>query len=189
MVLRVEGHAIISDNDCIADAEGRMPESLRNDADWAYFQRHLDEAAVVITGRKGHAAHPNKPGRRRLVFTSAAGEGGFVRQGDISFLDPARFDFHEAIQELAPAGGIIAVTGGTAVFDWFAQRRLYTAFHLARARGVVIPSGKRLFSGAAQAEQRFRALGLVPVNSWLLDEAKGVSLQIWSVPLDRTREV
>ena len=177
---RIEGHAIISDNDCIADADGRMPQSLRNDADWAYFQRHLDEAAIVITGRHGHEAHPNKPGRQRLVFTSRAGEGGFSRQGDVSFLDPARVDFFKAVQHLAPAGGIIAVTGGTAVFDWFAASRLFGAFHLGRAQGVHIPHGRPLFSGKGSAEERLLAQGLTLRENRLLDEKNSVRMKIFA---------
>ncbi len=145
MRYRIEGHAIVSANDCIADAKGQMPQSLRNEADWQYFQRHLDAAAVVITGRRGHEAHPNKPGRCRLVFTTTAGAVGFRRDGDVSFLDPVRFDFHEAIQMLAPKGGIIAVTGGTAVFDWFADQGLFTAFHLDGWQASSFPRGVRCF--------------------------------------------
>ena len=71
---RIHGHAIVSENDRIADAEGRMPSALRNPADWARFQRALDEAAAVVLGRKGHLAHPNRHGRNRIVVsTSAAG--------------------------------------------------------------------------------------------------------------------
>ena len=38
---RLHGYAIISDDHCIGDAQGRFPEALRNDADWAYFQAGL----------------------------------------------------------------------------------------------------------------------------------------------------
>jgi dihydrofolate reductase len=177
---RIEGHAIISDNDCIADADGRMPQSLRNDADWSYFQRHLDEADIVITGRKGHEAHPNKPGRQRLVFTTGAGEGGFARHGDVSFLDPGRFDFFKAVQQLAPDSGIIAVTGGTAVFDWFARARLFSAFHLARAQGVHLAHGRPLFPGSGSAEERLLAHGLTLRKHWLLDEKNSVVMKIFA---------
>ncbi len=186
---RIEGHAIISDNDCIADAAGHVPQSLRNDADWAYFQRHLDEAALVVTGRKGHEAHPNKPGRRRLVFTTTARNSGFAIGDDISFLDPARFGFHEAVQLLAPVGGIIAITGGTAVFDWFAQRRLFTAFHLGRAMGVTIRSGRRMFSDANPAEEQLFTLGLTQQKTQVLDELNGVSMTVFSVPDPSAKEV
>jgi dihydrofolate reductase len=175
----IEGHAIISDNDCIADADGIMPPSLRNAADWAYFQRHLDHAAVVITGRKGHEAHPNKPGRQRLVFTGRVGQAGLQRDGNITFCDPARFDFFEAVQELSPAGGILAVTGGTAVFDWFLRRRLYTAFHLGRARGVQISNGRPLFCDPAPAETVLSQASLRLVEEHQLDAANNVAMKVF----------
>jgi dihydrofolate reductase len=178
----IEGHAIVSGNDCIADSDGGMPPSLKNDADWVYFQRHLDQAAIVITGRKGHEAHPNKPGRKRLVFTSAAGADGFMRQGDVSILDPARFDFFKAVQQLAPQGGIIAVTGGTAVFDWFAERRLFSAFHLGRAQGVHLPQGRPLFSATGGAEERLLAQGLALREQRLIDKKHSVTMKIFSDP-------
>ncbi len=179
MRLRIEGHAIVSANGCIADAAGQMPESLRNEADWIYFQDHLDAAAVVVAGRKGHEAHPNKPGRCRLVFTTTAGTEGFRRVGDVSFLDPARFNFHEAIQRLAPEGGIIAVTGGTSVFDWFADRQLFTAFHLGQVEDAILSDGRPLFSGAIPARQRLLSLGLMPKPVVLLDPDKGVSMEVF----------
>ena len=175
---RFEGHAIVSADERIADAEGRMPASLRNDADWAYFQRHLDEAAVVVTGRRGHEAHPNKPGRRRLVFTGGAGASGIERRGDVLFFDPARAALAQALAMLAPAGGIVAVTGGTAVFDLFAEQRLFDAFHLARAREAMIPDGRPLFSSAT-ADTMFAACGLRVAETIDLDPAAGVGMCVY----------
>ena len=175
---RFEGHAIVSADERIADAEGRMPASLRNDADWAYFQRHLDEAAVVVTGRLGHEAHPNRPGRRRLVFTRAAGPAGIERRGDVTLFDPGRAALSEVLSALAPAGGVVAVTGGTAVFDWFADRRLFDAFHLARARQAAIPGGRRLFSGGA-ADAVFEACGLRLAETLALDPGAAVDLLVF----------
>ena len=42
-------YAIVCRNDCIADAEGGMPAALKNDADWAYFQAELTDAAALGT--------------------------------------------------------------------------------------------------------------------------------------------
>lgn len=174
----IEGHAIVSADDRIADADGAMPPSLRNEADWAYFQRHLDEACIVVTGRLGHEAHPNRPGRRRLVFTRGVGGEGFNRKGDTALVDPARFDLVEAFRIIAPGGGVVAVTGGTAVFDWFAERRLFHAFHLARAAGALLPDGRPLFTGAGSAEAIFAAMGLRPAETLELDPAASVRLTV-----------
>jgi hypothetical protein len=175
----IEGHAIVSDDDRIADRDGHMPPSLRNDADWAYFQRHLDEAAIVVTGRKGHEAHPNKPGRRRLVFTTNAGDRGFSRDGDVSFVDPARFDIDEALRIIAPAGGVVAVAGGTLVFDWFAERRMFAAFHLGRARGVALPGGRPLFSRKAAAKKMLCDIGLTLRDRHALDPAARIDMLVF----------
>ena len=54
--IQIHGYAIISDDDRIADSGGRTPPSLRNDADWAYFQRELDGADL---------SHANLSGARK----------------------------------------------------------------------------------------------------------------------------
>ena len=66
MSLEIHGYAIVSDDDRIADASGAMPEALRNEADWAYFQAGLDAADWVALGRASHEAAPNLRRRRRL---------------------------------------------------------------------------------------------------------------------------
>ncbi len=173
---RIEGHAIITDDGCICDSAGLMPEALKNPADWAYFQGHLDVAAIVATGRRGHEAHPNKPGRLRLVFSSGAGGAGFSRAGDVAFVDPARFDVQDAFKRLAPAGGTVAITGGTGVFDWFAARGLYSAFHLVRARGVRLAGGRPLFSTGDAPEDVLQAMGHVATERRMLDAANNIEL-------------
>jgi dihydrofolate reductase len=175
----IEGHAILSDEGCIADAAGRMPDMLKNPADWAYFQGHLDRAALVVTGRLGHEAHLNTPGRQRLVFSSRTEGKGFSRTGDVAFVDPARFDVLKAFARLAPAGGTVAVTGGTGVFDWFAARGLYTAFHLVRAHGVRVPGGRPLFTGGKTPEDSLLKMGMVPTERRMLDGAKHVELTVF----------
>jgi hypothetical protein len=156
-----------------------MPLFLRHDADWTYFQRHLDQAAIVVTGRLGHLAHPNKPGRQRLVFTSTA-QGGFHRVGDVSFVDPTRFAPDAAFRIMAPAGGMVAVTGGTAVFQWFAAHGGYDAFHLVRALGHSIEQGRQIFgTKAAKAEAELGVMGLsLSEKRWLHAEDR-IQLQLF----------
>ncbi len=154
-----------------------MPEALRRASDWRYFQDCLDQAAIVITGRHGHEAHPNKPGRRRMVFTSQKGTG-FEQAGDVCFLDPARFDFEKACRLIAPEGGVIAVTGGGPVFDWFAAGPGYDAFHLVRALGCSIPGGRPMFASGA-AEPELRRLGLDSVEHCFLSETEPTELRLF----------
>ena len=70
--IEIHGYAIVSRDDRIADFSGAMPDSLRNDADWAYFQAGLDAADWVALGRASHAAAPNPKRRRRLVVSRSA---------------------------------------------------------------------------------------------------------------------
>ena len=69
---RIEGYAIVSDDDLIAGPDGRTPDALRNEADWAYFQRELDRADLVALGRLGHEANPNVRQRRRTSWMRSA---------------------------------------------------------------------------------------------------------------------
>jgi hypothetical protein len=174
---RIEGHAIAGDDDCICEADGSFPSALRNDADWDYFQSHLDQAAIVVTGRNGHEAHPNKPGRRRLVFTSRV-PGGLSIDGNVALFNPASCLISNALAAFAPQGGVVAVTGGTPVFDWFAVNGGYDAFHLIRAIGVRVPGGRSLFSSAA-AEERLVSLGLVCDERRWLSEAEKIELRLF----------
>ena len=48
---RLIGHAIVSDDDRIADAAGSFPDALRNRSDWTHFQAQLDRADLVLLGR------------------------------------------------------------------------------------------------------------------------------------------
>src|ERR1700684_415016 len=132
----IHGYAIVSDDDRIADSSGKTPASLRNGADWAYFQRELDRADLIALGRLGHEANPNVRGRRRLVLSSAA--RGLEQRNDAWWWNPAQISWREAAKILLPNGGRVAVPGGQAVFDLFLGIG-YEAFHLSRAGGVLLP--------------------------------------------------
>ncbi len=77
---RIEGHAIISEDERIAGPDGQTPAALRNETDWRRFQAALDAAAVVLLGRRSHEANPDPKGRNRLVVSSSA--GGVERRSD-----------------------------------------------------------------------------------------------------------
>lgn len=137
--IEYEGHAIVSEDGMIADAGGTMPETLRSEADWRYFQAALDRAALVVLGRKGHALHPN-PGRRRLVLTTSVGALASDRADKLATLwNPAGMPIETVLDELGITEGIVAVTGGTGTFDIFLP--LYSRFVLAEVRGLALPGG------------------------------------------------
>ena len=57
--LAFAGYAIVSADGFIADDDGHMPDSLKFEADWAYFQAALDRADITLIGRLTHEAAPN----------------------------------------------------------------------------------------------------------------------------------
>jgi hypothetical protein len=177
--IQVHGYAIVSNDDRIADSSGKTPQSLRNDADWDYFQRELDRADLVALGRLGHEANPNVKRRPRLVLSSAA--RGLERRSDAWWWNPSAISWLEATQMLLPRGGRVAVPGGRGVFDLFLEIG-YDAFHLSRARRVVLREGRVLFGACERglsAESVLRGAAMTPQADQILDAAAEVALTIW----------
>jgi hypothetical protein len=177
---RIEGHAIVSSDDRIADAGGTMPPGLRNEADWRLFQAALDRAAIVVLGRRSHLATPNPASRTRLVLSS--GVAGIERRSDAWWWNPADMKAAEALARAAPGGGTAAVVGGRAVFDLFLTLG-FDAFYLARAAQVMLPGGVPVFSKIASGKTAGDALataGLKAEPPRELDAAAGVTLVTWS---------
>lgn len=177
--VEIHGYAIVSDNDCIADASGHTPDVLRNDADWAYFQAELNKSAVTVLGRIGHEANPNPRGRLRMILSSSS--SGLERRSDGWWWNPARLSWGQAIRTVLPEGGRVAVPGGRQVFDLFLDIG-YDAFHLTRAKGILVPDGIPVFSdcrGGRSAETVLSERGLRPEEDQILDPAGPVTLTIW----------
>lgn len=172
MTIEITGHAIVSADGRIADRHRQMPDVLRNETDWARFQRALDRAQLVILGRLGHEAHPN-PGRRRLVVTSRVGK--LQRVDELTTLwNPAAVDFSDVLDEIGIGEGAVAVTGGQQVFDLFLPR--FTQFDLVTVDGALIPDGVPCFSGGWPDEMLAQA-GLRVTERELLEP--GVRLHVW----------
>ena len=179
--IEIHGYAIVSDNDRIADASGRTPDVLRNDADWAYFQAELDRSAVLVLGRLGHEANPTPKGRLRMVLSSSS--SGLERRSDGWWWNPDVIPWSEAIHIVLPEGGRVAVPGGRRVFDLFLEIG-YDAFHLTRAEGAFIPDGVAVFSGCdagRSAEAILSGKGLKLGARRVLDPQGPVSLTVWQV--------
>lgn len=171
--LSFEGHAIVSADGMIADADGTMPDALRNPADWRAFQAALDKAALVVLGRHAHERHPN-PGRRRLVATSTV-EGASPDPSDpcATLWNPAGCTLDDVLRGLG-VSGTVAVTGGTRVFDLFVGR--YTSFVLSEVHDFMLPGGRPTFSGG-HPRAVLKAAGLVPSRATTIDA--GVTLTRW----------
>ena len=176
---RIEGHAIVSDDERIAGPDGRTPPALSNEADWLRFQVALDAAAVVLLGRRSHEANPNQARRNRVVVSSSA--AGIERRGDAWWWNPAEAPLTGALKTAAPEGGIVAVSGGHLVFDLLLATG-FDAFHLARVGGMLIPGGVPLFSaieGGRIAAEVFAGNGLRAGPTEILDERADVTLTTW----------
>ncbi len=177
--VEIHGYAIVSDNDCIADASGQTPDVLRNEADWAYFQAELNKSAVTVLGRLGHEANQNPRGRLRMILSTSA--SGLERRADGWWWNPAELSWDQAIRTVLPEGGRVAVPGGRRVFDLFLGIG-YAAFHLTRAEGTLVPDGVPVFSGCRHdrsAETILSENGLRPGARQVLDPAGPVTLTIW----------
>ncbi|MHB1111561.1 MAG: dihydrofolate reductase, partial [Devosia sp.] len=174
--LSVVGHAIVTADGMIADAAGKMPEALRNEADWQGFQAALDVAALVVLGRLGHERHPN-PGRRRLVLTRAVSTLTPDARDPLALLwNPLATPLARVLEALEIAEGAIAITGGTGVFDHFLAA--YDRFELSEVHNHVLPGGTPCFGGG-HPRLVLAANGLVPGEATLIDAAAGVTATPW----------
>jgi dihydrofolate reductase len=163
----IEGHAVVSNDGFIADEKGEMFPHLHHPKDWAQFQARLDEAAIVVLGRKGHGKHESK-GRNRLIVTKSVQKP--VQEGANLFWNPTHMPF-----EKLKLKGLIAVTGGQSVFDLFLQIG-YDAFILNHLPQVKLQVGLSLFSQPVD----FQKYGLSLQNTHVLDEEKLLISQVWA---------
>ena len=188
MTITFVGYAIVSADGFIADCEGRMPEALRLDADWAYFQAALDAADITLLGRRTHEAAPNVKKRRRLVVSSRVRT---VVQEDAltSWVNPEDVAPASAVAGIVGSDAKVAVVGGTGVFDWVLGDGSYDAFHLSLARDVLLGEGRPLFDGIGDVEDALSKLevdGLsLEARSWL-DRKSGLELLVLKRATGRT---
>jgi dihydrofolate reductase len=176
----LHGYAIVSANGMIADADGRIPDSLRNDADWAYFQGELDLARLVMLGRLSHEVTPNPKRRRRLVASS--GVAGLEQRPDAWWWNPNAVPLAAALERIVPGGGRIAVPGGQGLFDLFIAEGGFDHFHLARAIGVEVPDGRPIFSATARGvtvESVLIGAGMRAGPTVTIDPKVPVELTVW----------
>jgi dihydrofolate reductase len=175
----LEGHAIVSGDDRIADADGDKPPGLDHPADWARFQSALDDAALVVMGRRSHEASRNPHHRNRLVLSRSV--SALEKRGDGCWWNPQGAPLEAALDEAAPDGGKVAVVGGREVFDYFISVG-FDAFHLTRNAGITLPGGVPVFSACSDgtpAEAVLEGGGLKRHAREVLDAMAGVSVTVW----------
>ena len=164
----------------LADATGIMPDSLKFEADQAFFESGLDVVDVVVHGRHSHEHQRRSDLRRRLILTRRV----VATEPDPSnekalFWNPAGASLEQAMAVLGEPDGSVGVIGGTDVFGLFLDD--YDEFHLSRAQGVRLPGGRPVFPGVPQftPEQILQKHGLAASAPQTLDAAKGVTVTVW----------
>ncbi|MGL4325499.1 MAG: hypothetical protein ACRCTD_15795 [Beijerinckiaceae bacterium] len=179
MAVIIDAFAIVSANDCIADAKGQFPPALMNDADWVYFQNELDHCDYVVVGRASHDATPNVKKRRRIVMSLSV--RGLEQRDDGLFWNPAHMDWLRVCEKLLPRGGRVGVPGGQAAFNFFLRAGL-SSFHLSRAQRVMLVGGRGVFAGVEQgqrAEDILADAGLRAGDRRVMDAQADVTLTVW----------
>jgi dihydrofolate reductase len=177
---RIEGYAIVSEDGMLANAEGIMPDSLKFDADQAFFERGLDNVDVVVHGRHSHERQRRSDLRRRLILTRRVS----TIVADSSnrkalFWNPAGASLEQAMGVLGTPDGSIGVIGGTEVFGIFLNR--YDIFYLSRAPGVRLPGGRPVFPEvpARTPEEVLARHGLDRGQRQVLDAEKALAVVAW----------
>ncbi|MGA3140906.1 MAG: dihydrofolate reductase [Xanthobacteraceae bacterium] len=179
---RVEGYAIVSVEGMIANVAGVMPDAIRNNADQKFLQSELDRAAVIVHGRHSSEGGPRASQRKRIILTRQVSSLSSDPTNPRAVLwNPAGANIDAALARLGVAEGLVAILGGTGVFDFLLP--LYDAFHLTRALHAKIPTGRPVFSQVGPAktpEDVLAGAGLTPGPQQDLDAASAIILTTWS---------
>ncbi len=181
-MLRIEGYVIVSADGMIADANGVMPDSIRNDADQKFFQGGLDQAEAIVHGRHSHEGGPRADRRKRLVVSRQIATTAPDPAHPNSILwNPTGVTLEQALADIGVTDGTIAIIGGTDVFSMFLP--LYNRFYLSHAVKAKIPGGRPVFSAVgpnASPEDVLMQHGLQSGPRQELDPAAGVSIVTWT---------
>ena len=181
-MLRIEGYVIVSADGMIADANGVMPDCIRNDADQKFFQSGLDQAAAIVHGRHSYEGGPRADRRKRLVLSRQIAATAPDPAHPYSILwNPTGITLEQALAGIGITDGLIAIIGGTEVFSMFLP--LYDKFYLSHATKAKIPGGRPVFSAVgphASPEDVLMQHGLKPGPRQELDPAAGISVVTWT---------
>jgi len=179
-VARIEGYAIVSADGMLADAAGVMPDSLKLPADQRFFEAGLDRADVMVHGRHSSEQQRNSPRRLRLVMTRDVDGISLDPSNPLARLwNPAGAPLEQAVEALGAPDAVVAVIGGTDVFELFLDR--YDAFHLTRGPAVRLPGGRPVFSSVPRLtpEEVLAEHGLLAAERQVLDAAANLVVTHW----------
>jgi dihydrofolate reductase len=179
---RIEGYAIVSADGMLADANRRIPDNLKVEADQKFFHSALDRAAVVVHGRHSHEGGPNATRRHRLIVTSkVAALAPDPKHPNTLLWNPKGASLNEAWIHLGGPAGALVVIGGPDVYGLFLDIG-YDEFHLSRVADVRIPGGRPVFPEIGPnrtPEDVLASHGLKPGAERVLDQAAGATLVSW----------
>ncbi len=182
MAVRIEGYAIVSLDGMIADKDGRMTDALIVEADQRFYAEALSRAALIVHGRNSAEPGSQATRRRRAIVTRRiAALQQTAADGDIWLWNPRGLPFAGLLDRLALSGGIIAVVGGTEVFDLFLTIG-YDAFYLTRSVRGSLPGGRPVFAAvpAKTPEDILRRAGLELADERELEQ--DAILAVWERP-------
>jgi dihydrofolate reductase len=178
---RIEGLAIVSADDMIADAGGDQPPALKLEADQRFLFATAAKAGVLVHGRHSGDAGPGAAVRPRIVLTrSVADVARDPRRERRVLWNPAGASLEQA-WDLLGARGSLVVIGGTEVFGLFLELG-YDSFHVSRAGQARLPGGRPVFPGIPPhtAEALLAGCGLKPGPTRVLDPSHALTLTAWS---------
>ena len=179
--IEIHGYAIVSDDDMIADDTDQVPASLRNPVDWEQYQAAQARSALVVFARVSHQNEPNTRGDRRLVVTRSV--AGLEQRRRRLVVESGGGALGRSRRQAAAEGGEVAACGGQGVFDLFLGA--YHVFHLARARGVTLRGGRKIFSACEAGETAEAVLqrhGMRHAERIELDAVQKVEMNLWRKP-------
>jgi dihydrofolate reductase len=179
-VSRIEGYAIVSEDGMLANAAGVMPDSLKFEADQAFFERGRDGVDVVVHGRHSYENQRRSDLRRRLILTrSVPAIAADPSNKKALFWNPAGASLEQALSVLGVSNATVGVIGGTEVFGLFLDR--YDPFYLSRAPGVRLPDGRPIFPDvpAKTPEEVLVRHGLKSGQRQILDAKNNLAVVSW----------
>ena len=181
--MNIEAYVVVGDDDHYCDRNGRMPDSLKHETEWAFFQAGLDAADIVVLGRLSHEVTPNPKHRRRLILTRSVVQC-VCADGHV-YWNPTDAPLQTALSLFPSPARKLAVVGGQFVFDFFLRHAPgYSRFHLSQIEGVKVPAGRAVFSAVSSqrsAADVLRGAGYTTVHQQKL--ASNVKVTSWAPSL------
>jgi dihydrofolate reductase len=181
-MVRLEGYAIISIDGMIADRDGRMTETLMIEADQVFYRTSLARAQLIVHGRNSSEGGAEAQARRRLIATSrieALSPSGSNPRATL--WNPLGMRFADVLRALDIVDGIVAIVGGTDVFELFLNIG-YDTFYLSRSTRGRLSGGRPIFRGVPDRspEDLLREAGLRLRDQQRLDS--DLTLATWQRP-------